>query len=267
MPIPFSKYSGCGNDFILIDNRDGVFPNDNIPLIRKLCERRTGVGADGIILLENSVIADYRMRIYNADGGEAEMCGNGIRCLMKFVHSLEPTRTSCTFQTACGLVKTKLIDEEVEAEMTSPQDIAWGVSLPIEDKNLTLHRLNTGVPHAVIFVEQLQDHSWMELAPHIRYHSYFGKAGTNVNFAKLERDTLRLRTYERGVEGETLACGTGATAVALAAAKIYGLSSPVTIYPASGEALQIGFTYEDSQFSRVLMRGPALHIYKGELVL
>lgn len=267
MPIPFSKYSGCGNDFILIDNRGGVFPINRSSLIKQLCERRTGIGADGLILLENSATAQFRMRIYNADGSEAEMCGNGIRCLMKFLAEIEPQHTTCTFQTASGNVKTRIVGDEVEAAMPLPQDIAWNIHLPLAEKLLTLHRLNTGVPHAVIFVDELEASHWMEFAPHIRHHSDFGNAGTNVNFAKLEGQFLRLRTYERGVEGETLACGTGATAVALAAAKIYGLQSPVTLYPASGEMLQIGFKYENSTFSDILMRGPARYIYKGELVL
>lgn len=267
MQIPFSKYSGCGNDFIIIDNRAGIFPLENPLLVQRLCARRTGVGADGIILLENSNSADYRMRIINADGSEAEMCGNGIRCLARFISELSLPKTSIQFETKGGLVKTVLSGDSVQAEMPIPTDLHWNRSLQISGKTVIVHTLNTGVPHAVLFVDDLPSTHWMQLAPQIRYHSDFGTTGTNVNFARVEGSKVFLRTYERGVEGETLACGTGATATALAASQLYGIESPITIVPASGDLLEIQFQQRDKEFSNVIMRGPAHHIYKGTLVL
>jgi diaminopimelate epimerase len=267
MQIPFSKYSGCGNDFILIDNRTGIFPLENPLLVQRLCARRTGIGADGIILLENSTSADYRMRILNADGSEAEMCGNGIRCLARFLTELSITKTTIQFQTKGGPVKTVLSEHSVQAEMPIPTDIHWNRSLQLSGKTVIIHTLNTGVPHAVLFVDDLPSDQWMQMAPQIRNHSDFGTGGTNVNFARVEGSKIFLRTYERGVEGETLACGTGATATALAASKLYGITSPITIIPASGDRLEIQFQESDKEFSNVIMSGPAHHIYKGTLVL
>lgn len=264
MLIPFSKYSGCGNDFIVIDNRTGIFPKSDPLLIQRLCARRTGIGADGVILLENSTETDYRMRIFNADGGEAEMCGNGIRCLTKFLQEIGILAPHFLFETGGGKVRTVLSGSTVSAEMPAVSEIKWNLKLTIKNKELNIHSLNTGVPHAVIFVDNLKCNSLMEVAPEIRHHPHFGKAGTNVNFAQLIGRNVHLRTYERGVEDETLACGTGATAVAIATAKQYGIPSPISVIPASGDAMEIAF---NSSYEKIILSGPAHQIYKGELVL
>jgi diaminopimelate epimerase len=255
MSLSFSKYSGCGNDFILIDNRLLHFLHSDRAFIAKLCHRQRGIGADGVILLENSQKADYRMRIFNADGGEAEMCGNGIRCLMQFIRQLGGLEKGYLIETMNALLQVQERKGLVTVAMADPFAIEWELHLPCF---LPMTRLNTGVPHVVLFVEDLESEKWMRLAPQIRFHAAFGPAGTNVNFAQLNSEgELSLRTYERGVEGETLACGTGATATALAAAKKYGLSTPVRILPASLEPLEISFSWQGKLPTQVTLTGPA----------
>lgn len=261
--MDFSKYAGSGNDFILIDNRALPFPA-NPPLIARLCHRQLGIGADGVILLENSQKADFRMRIFNADGGEAEMCGNGIRCLMRFIRELGGIRPTYKIETMHSLVTIAEEGEGVCVQMPEPFDIQWDMTL----NNIPhrIQRLNTGVPHAVLFVDDLEAETWMALAPHIRRHPSLAPEGTNVNFASLDPSgSLRVRTYERGVEGETLACGTGATASALAAAKCCGLKSPIRVLPRSEEPLLISFTWEGETPTQVAMTGPAHFIFRGEI--
>jgi diaminopimelate epimerase len=261
----FSKYSGCGNDFILIDNRENHFPHADRALIARLCHRQCGIGADGLILLERSLKADYRMRIFNADGGEAEMCGNGIRCLIKFIRQLGGLRSHYLIETMHSCLRTTEKGEKVSVEMPEPQAIRVSLSLPTGA--LQCHYLNTGVPHAVIFVDELQNDDWMRMAPLIRNHEAFGPAGTNVNFASLDPSgAVWVRTYERGVEGETLACGTGATATALAAGAQFGLPSPIQVFPRSGEPLDISFCFQGDSFSQVSMAGSAHFIFRGEFL-
>ena len=268
MHVPFSKYSGCGNDFILVDNRHLSFPFTQPKLIPQLCHRRTGVGADGVILLENSTEADFRMRIFNADGSEAEMCGNGVRCLMKFIHELGIHKPHCTIETKEDQVHLSLKGELVAVAMPLPYDLRWNHTVSIDDKDWELQYLNTGVPHAILFVEALESEHWMSLAPKIRYHPSFNPKGTNVNFARVEAPgSVQIRTYERGVEGETLACGTGAVASAIAASRCYALKPPITIRPRSNDALQIDFEWQADCVKNVTMTGPATQIFRGELVL
>lgn len=241
MEIHFSKYSGCGNDFILIDNRQQFFEPARSNLIARLCHRRLGIGADGIVLLEESSKADFRMRIFNADGGEAEMCGNGLRCLVRFIQELGIDKESISIETMHQIITTIISEDFISAMMPAPETCYLSKELNIEGRTYTLHSINTGVPHVVIFVENLEDSTWMAIAPKIRHHPNFFPHGTNVNFALFTDQEVKVRTYERGVEGETLACGTGAAAVAIAAACIHQLSSPITIRPQSNETIKIAF--------------------------
>ena len=266
MQCAFSKYSGCGNDFLLIDNRSKFFPSDDRVLIAKLCKRRLGIGADGIILLENSHSADFRMHIYNADGSEAEMCGNGIRCLMKFIRQLGFTKPQYTIETLLEQVTASYRNDQVSVSMPPPKHVCWSIDLPIEPHQWNLHFLDTGVPHAVIFTEDIESIDLNTIAPKIRYHTHFGPRGTNVDFAAIKQNQLvQMRTYERGVEQETLACGTGAVAVALAAAKVYRLQSPIQIETRSQEILEIQFSGEIP--TDLLMTGPAAFIFEGKIDL
>lgn len=262
----FSKYTGCGNDFILFDNRLGSFPIQQPGLVSRLCHRQQGIGADGVILLENSDTADFRMRIYNADGTEAEMCGNGIRCLMKFIHELGFKEPVCTIETMQRKLKLLMDEDQVSVEMGTPTDIRWDINLKIESESMTLQYLNTGVPHAILFVEELDAFDLAYWGPKIRHHPLFGFPGTNFNVATYPKNgRIAIRTYERGVEGETLACGTGATAAALAAAKLCKLKGPIKVVTRLNEILEIAFQQKNCLFSDVTMTGPSKRVYRGEV--
>jgi diaminopimelate epimerase len=268
MKLLFSKYSGSGNDFILIDNRDLFFPSRNKQLIATLCQRRTGIGADGIILLENSTHADFKMRIFNADGGEAEMCGNGARCLARFIQQLGFAKNDYKIEAMKSVIHLQIENDRISVSMPQPENFKWFQRLTIGDLELTLHSLNTGVPHAVIFVDELENDQWMKMAPSIRSHSSFGSPGTNVNFASVfQEGHLNIRTYERGVEGETLACGTGAIASALTAERLFRWPSPIQVSPKSKETLNISFKFEEGIPTNVKLAGPALFIFEGRISL
>ena len=263
---PFVKYVGCGNDFVLFDNRQDYFPVHHKSLIQKLCHRQWGIGADGIILLEKSTKADIRMRIFNSDGSEAAMCGNGIRCLVQWVDLINPSPTkSYTVETRHGIHAAAIKGAEICIEMGNPTHLEWNIPLLYQDQKLLFHSLSTGVPHAVLFDEVIDSFDLDKLGPLIRHHPRWQPQGTNVTLAqKLDAHHFKIRTFERGVEGETLACGTGATAVALCAAYHYDAPSPVTIQMAAG-SLKIGFQHYQDQFSDVTMTGPAVFSFKGEI--
>lgn len=245
------KYSGCGNTFFLIDNRKGEFL-PQINLIQELCYRTV----DGVILLETSPLSDFRMRIFNADGSEAEMCGNGVRCLMRFIRDLHPEIERCTLETLAGEVTLKITEQGIRVGMPPPLDFRLNQTLEQE----IYHFVNTGVPHAVFFVNDIESSTLMVKAPAIRNHSVFAPKGANVNFVQLKNGALWLRTYERGVEGETLACGTGATAAALITAKILNLSSPIQVIPRSQDPLFVEF---NSELNQVALIGPAKRVNLG----
>jgi diaminopimelate epimerase len=268
MEWSFSKYVGCGNDFILIDDRNDIFPITHPSTIRHLCHRQYGIGADGLILLQNSTIADARMRIFNADGSEAAMCGNGIRCLMQFMDEVGLSDSMYQIETMQRLLKVVRKQTEINVEMGPPQHVCWNQSIVHEEKTYFFDFLDTGVPHTVFFVDHIEDIPLLEWGRFVRYHSFFRPEGTNVNIAQLlSNQTIAMRTYERGVEGETLACGTGATAVALAAAHRFGLTSPISIQTCSKEILTISFQQNSAIFSDVFMQGPATRTFRGAIQL
>lgn len=254
MEIHFSKYSGCGNDFILIDNREAVFPVGDAALVQALCHRHEGIGADGIILLHHSSAADFKMQIFNADGGEAEMCGNGIRCFYRFLEELGIAQPHCTVESMHFVHTLSKEQNRIAATMAPPAEMEWDLEL----LGQPLHFLNTGVPHVVIFDDELKG-DFHQIAPKLRYHPHFPK-GTNVNLVSFEKEGLSVRTYERGVEAETLACGTGATAAALVAALKKGMASPISVKVASGEILEIRFNHALTQ---VTQAGPARALFYG----
>ncbi len=257
--VRFRKYEGAGNDFILVDNRDEVFPYQEVAA---LCHRQKGIGADGVILWERSLTADVRMRIFNSDGSEAEMCGNGARCFFRFLKDLGHEGTQIRVETAERVIALEASGVDVAVSMGDPSDERWGLVVNTDGAQIALDYLNTGVPHAVCFVDDIQEVAVDRLGPILRHHPLFGPKGANVNWVKLG-SPLVLRTFERGVEGETLACGTGATAAALVAAKKYRLASPVTLVVASGDRLVVRFTEKTSGFSDVWLAGPARFVYEG----
>ena len=268
MRVRFSKYSGSGNDFIFIDNRTLGLAAPSRKLVSHLCHRKTGIGADGVILLENSLSEDFKMRIFNADGSEAEMCGNGARCLFRFLQDIGEKKEPCSIQTMHSRILLRSDENNVCVSMPKPFDYISPITLEIDGICLTVHHINTGVPHAVAFVPDLDEVRWMSLAPKIRFHPRFSPKGVNVNFARLESDnSISLRTYERGVEAETLACGTGATATALVSAMEHHRRSPQTMIPASGEVLKVAFKKVGLEFDAVELQGPVQFIFKGEIDL
>lgn len=268
MRWPFSKFVGCGNDFILFDNRQGHFPITQPYLFTKLCHRQFGIGADGVILLEPAEKADFRMRIFNPDNTEAEMCGNGVRCFVKWLISIGLKKSLYSIETKHRLIQASAAETSVKVDMGVPKDEKWNLSLKFLDQQATVHFLNTGVPHAVVFVADVNAIDIQQWGFALRKHAMWQPNGTNVNFVQiLSPNKIKVRTYERGVEGETLACGTGSTAAALAAAKQYNISSPIIVETQSKEELIIDFALENEGFSHVSMTGPAHFIFSGEVDL
>jgi diaminopimelate epimerase len=265
--IPFFKMHGGGNDFVLIDHRDRFIPEAEQPeFARRVCHRQLGAGADGLILIEASPTADFRWRFYNADGSEPEMCGNGGRCAARFavLNSIAPPDLS--FETLAGTIKAEVKDRRVKLLMAGVGDFRMEQTISLESATLLGHFLKVGVPHVAVPVADLSQTPVSGWGRAVRFHPLFAPAGTNVNFIRVEGPkTLRIRTYERGVEDETLACGTGAVASALIAARLGQVVSPVTVHTRGGEALTIYFTPQGEAFSEVFLEGDALVVYQGEL--
>ena len=258
MELEFYKYQGTGNDFVMIDNRFNTFPKENTQLVAHLCDRRFGIGADGLILLDTDAATDFRMVYYNSDGNLSSMCGNGGRCLVAFAKKLNVIQNETTFMATDGLhYATVGADGIVSLQMI---DVA-------EIKNtLDYSFLNTGSPHHVQLVTDLEHYNVKENGAAIRYGDLYGQQGSNVNFVKKINDaTFSLRTYERGVEDETLACGTGATAVAIAMNAI-GQTDLNTIHlNVEGGKLAVSFDIEDGKYTNVFLKGPAEFVFKGTI--
>jgi len=267
MRIPFMKMSGSGNDFILIDHREPILDEEEMKeFARKVCQRKVSVGADGLILIERSEKADFKWRFFNSDGSEPEMCGNGGRCAARFAWLKGITGPSLTFETIAGILSAQVDGKRVKLEMTKPFGLKLDETILIEGKKQTLSCINTGVPHSVIFLEDLESVDVVRLGRAIRYHPHFAPAGTNANFVRLENHSrLSIRTYERGVEDETLACGTGAVASALIAAFKGLVKSPVSIKTWGEEILTVHFEIEGQEVKRVFFGGEVHMIYEAEM--
>jgi diaminopimelate epimerase len=268
MPLPFVKMSGTGNDFILIDHRKPRLSREIMPeFARLVCRRRFSVGADGLILIEDSGKVDFKWLFFNADGSEAEMCGNGARCAARFAYMYGIAPAHMYFETVAGIIEAMVADTDVSLLMTEPRDFRLNRILDLHGMVRHLHSVDTGVPHAVLFVEDYNGLDIREVGRKIRFHDDFMPAGTNVNFVRpLEDGTLQVRTYERGVEDETLACGTGAVAAALIAAALGISASPVDILTSGGGRLAILFDLQEGpSAANVFLRGPAHLVYTGEL--
>lgn len=258
--------NGAGNDFILIDNRGGdVHLNPN--QIARLCDRHRGIGADGILLLESaSDHADFRMRYFNADGGEAEMCGNGARCFARFAHKMAGAEHNISFETPAGVISAELAGNLVTLQMTEPTDLRRSVPLQIGAVKRVVHFINSGVPHVVVFVAQIAEVDVPREGSAIRHHEAFSPKGANVNFIeKRGADKIAVRTYERGVEDETLACGTGVVASALVFAATENVNGPISVLARGGDELQVGFRKTDGQFKNVTLTGPAEFVFEGTI--
>ena len=264
--LRFTKMNGAGNDFILLDNRAGDIHLDRSQIAR-LCDRHRGIGADGILLVEKaSNHADFRMRYFNADGGEAEMCGNGARCFARFTNKIARAQGKISFETPAGVIAAELVDNLVTLQMTEPTDLRLNIKLPVANENKTVHFINSGVPHVVIQVSQIDDIDVRREGSAIRRHKMFSPKGANVNFIeKRGANKIAVRTYERGVEDETLACGTGVVASALIFAAIEKVNGPITVIARGGDELQVGFEKRNNQFRDVTLTGPAEFVFEGTI--
>jgi diaminopimelate epimerase len=258
MQIEFYKYQGTGNDFVMIDNRSNFFPKGDVKLIERLCDRRFGIGADGLILLENDTETDFRMVYYNSDGNQSSMCGNGGRCLVAFANQLGVIDDKTTFIATDGLHYASVnADSIVSLQMIDVNEI---------QKKDSYTFLNTGSPHHVQIVDDLEHYNVKENGAAIRYGELYGEKGSNVNFVKkVDNDTFSLRTYERGVEDETLACGTGATAVAIAMNAIGETDKTSINLNVEGGKLVVSFDKENEGYTNVFLTGPAKFVFKGTI--
>ena len=260
MILEFYKYQGTGNDFVMIDNRSNFFPKENTQLVAHLCDRRFGIGADGLILLDNDTDTDFRMVYYNSDGNLSSMCGNGGRCLVAFAKKLNIIQNETTFIATDGLHYATVADDGVVSlQMIDVEEI----------KNTSEYSfLNTGSPHHVQLVADLEHYNVKENGAAIRYGALYGKPGSNVNFVKkIDATTFALRTYERGVEDETLACGTGATAVAIAMNAIGQTDLNTININVEGGKLAVSFDKNNGKYSNVFLKGPAEFVFKGTIEL
>jgi len=282
--IEFTKMVGSGNDFVVIKGR----PVGNLPKLAKLlCDRKFGIGADGMLIIEKSKKADKSMRIFNADGSEASMCGNGARCAALYVTArnnatvslrgatrrsnlknrdcFAPAGLAMTIKTKAGIIKAQVYGNCVKIQLTEPKDIKLDIPLKVNGRQIKVNFINTGVPHAVVFVDGIDKIDVKNIGSKLRNHAMFAPAGTNVNFVQVQNSNLiQIRTYERGVEGETLACGTGSTASALIFALKNNLNNLVKVKTQSGEILKIYFKKENAKFKQVWLEGSARIVYKGE---
>ena len=269
MHLDFVKMSGAGNDFIVADNRDGLLDLTR-EQVAKLCHRQFGIGADGLMLLVPcaSGKAEWAWQFWNSDGSDAEMCGNGARCFGRYIQKLTGAADKTTFETAAGVITATFHGERVTVGLTAPHGLHLGEKVATSAGELTVHSLNTGVPHAVVFVPDADKAMVQSLGHELRFHPHFKPRGTNVNFAEVKGpDFIRVRTYERGVEGETLACGTGVTASALVSSRVHGFRSPVRVQVQGGDELRVGFVERDGVFSDVELNGPATFVFEGRVTI
>ncbi len=266
-PIAFTKMSGSGNDFILIDNRSCLLDKHLLPaLVTGICRRRFSVGADGVILIEPSSVGDFRWRFYNADGSRGEMCGNGARCAARFAVINGIGGPEVRFETDAGLIQARVDGAQVRVTMTDPVDLRLDLPLALSSGVFRVSTVNTGVPHAVVMVPDVDAVDVVAIGREIRRHPDFSPVGTNADFLCTDgKGGLSIRTYERGVEDETLACGTGAVAGALVAAETLGMASPVRVRTRSGEGLVVHFRRRDGRFGDIAQEGGARVIFTGHL--
>ncbi len=271
MKLSFTKMHGASNDFIMIDDREGLVPWEDHFLMAALSARRTGVGAEGIILIQQSERADFRMRFLNPDGSEVEMCGNGARCAAAFAHHIGAvTKKTMTMETSCGLLDAEITNSGVRVWMPEPQKKNFGLKLTLDDGKTVIDGdfVNTGVPHFVIQVPEVHNVEVIDLGRKLRLHTAFEPEGTNVDFMAIRPgNRLTMRTYERGVEDESGACGTGAVACALVAVEKLGLTLPVHVRTPSGFELVVDGDWRAGRCTFLTLTGPAKIIFTGEIDL
>jgi len=266
--IPFTKMAGAGNDFVVINTQSGL---NYKTLAIKVCDRTNGIGADGLLVLDKSRKADYRMRIINADGSEAEMCGNGVRCLASYiVRNRKPKKKLFSIETLAGMILAEAQGEMAHVRLSNPKDYEQDIPLTIQRRPIHVQFIDTGVPHAIVFVDHLENINVSKIGPLIRYHRRFDPRGTNVNFVEQIRlNLVAARTYERGVEDETKACGTGSVACAIVGylkgnPKIQNKEKArMKVKTQGGEILEVTFDINKGRVSNVWLKGSAKFIAEG----
>lgn len=268
--VPFIKAVASGNDFILIDNCQNQLSAISSQLsdfVKTICQRKKSVGADGVLLIETSDVADCKMRIFNPDGSEVTMCGNGARCIALFGLEKMMAGQSQRIETRAGILEAQLLGGQgVKVKMSDPEDIRLDFDLAIDGKNYRVNFINTGVPHVVNFVDDLEGIDVKVLGSKIRYHDEFKPEGTNADFVKVRDDgAINVRTYERGVEDETSSCGTGAVAGAIVTFRLRGLTPPINVHTRDGEVLKVYFSQEGGKIVDVYLEGEAKLVYEGVL--
>jgi len=264
--ISFTKMVASGNDFVVIEESHKSQVTSHKSLAKRICNRKYGAGADGLLLLEKSKIADVKMRIFNPDGSEAQMCGNGARCIALWAKSKVKSQKSkvLKIETKAGIIESQVNGENVKIKLTNPLNLKLDIPLKVNKRNLKANFIEIGVPHAVIFVDGLDEIHVSDIGRVIRNHKKFAPRGTNVDFVEvLGKDLIGIRTYERGVEDETLACGTGSVASSLIFALKTGTGNKINVYTKSQEILKVYFDRIDNKFIDVWLEGKAKVIYKG----
>ena len=257
---------GAGNDFVVVDDRDLTFPSADTQWTSGLCSRRRGVGSEGLILVQESGSADFRMRFFNPDGGEAELCGNGLRCAARFAFAGGIAPACARVETLAGILRAEVLDNSVRIQMPHPRDLQLDQILDLPRGPVRYGYVNTGVPHTVLTVRDLDTCDVTGLGRTVREHPLFSPEGTNVDFITVTGPhALRIRTYERGVESESGACGTGVVAAALVAARPGGVEPPVAVTTAGGDVLTVAFGVENGQPGPVTLEGPAETVFEGQL--
>ncbi|MGD2014515.1 MAG: diaminopimelate epimerase [Desulfobacterales bacterium] len=266
-PIRFFKMSGSGNDFIIVDNREHIVKHNDLPgFIAQICRRKMSVGADGVILIEPSKNADFKWQFFNSDGSNAEMCGNGARCAARFAYVNGIAGQNLSFETDAGVVSGQVKDDRVKLKMPDPVDLKLDYNIELKIGPVTVCSVNTGVPHVVVMNESIDNIDVFNLGSEIRFHEAFKPAGTNVNFISQQgQGHLAIRTYERGVENETLACGTGSIAAALIASCKTNWPSPIHLLTHSGGTLTIHFKKDGNKYNDIYLEGDARIIYSAQL--
>ena len=263
--IPFYKMVASGNEFVVVDNRRGIV-KDPHAFTRKICRLHQGIGADGVLLFESSKKANFKMRILNLDGSEAAACGNGFRCIALYAHDVLKYSSRMNFESGSGLIEAQVGQKNsVKVQLVKPRIFEMDSVIEVRKHRLHYTFLDTGVPHVVVFVKDIEKAEVLEVGRAIRHHAHFQPFGTNVNFVEVRgRKEISVRTYERGVENETLACGTGSTASAVVSVLKGHTELPVTVLTNGGEKLRIDMRKKGTEIAKVFLEGQAQFVYKGE---
>ena len=260
----FWKMHGAGNDFILLDDRPARFPCADAALIRRLCDRHAGIGSEGLLLIQPSTRAHIRMRFFNPNGAEADMCGNGARCIARLAHDLGAAPCSMHIETGAGILEADVLSDAVRLQLPTPVDCRCHQTLALDTQTIRYHAIHTGVPHAVVEMRALDSMNVCRIGAAIRHHPAFAPEGTNVDFMAITGPhALRVRTYERGVEAETPACGTGITACALIAGRLGRVTPPVRVTCKHGDILEVNYRLTSDGFEAITLLGPAVYVFEG----